>query len=145
MMRNVDYTNFVSAADLTGKEYYALGTDYGLCDADGETCLGIIHSVGQNVGDTCVAAIEGQTYAQVAVIATENLSVGDLLTCSAAISIDGGANVEGLLTKYKPTVDTTTSNAAQPVAGGFPFAMALEAVTADGTNNTQHLINIRIF
>ncbi len=145
MDRNIELTNFVSAADLTGKEYYALGTDFGLCDADGETCLGIIYQVGKNVGDVCVAAVDGETTAQVVVKAGENLNVGDYLTCSAPISIDGGANVSGLLMKYNPTVDTTTSVADEPVKGGFPFAMAMEAVTADGTNNTQHLIQIRIF
>lgn len=143
MDRNLKLTNFVSAEDLTGKEYYALGTDFGLCDADGETCLGIVYQVGKNVGDVCVAAVDGETVAQVVAKAGDNIEVGDLLTCSAPISIDGGANVSGLLMKYNPTVDASSTNTNEPVKGGFPIAIAMEAVTADGTNNTQHLIQIR--
>jgi hypothetical protein len=131
MERNQVYTNFVSSEDLTGKEYYALGTDYGLCDADGETLMGIIHEVGKNVGDAGVAVVGGETYAYVVAKATDDINVGDLLTCSAAISIDGGDNEEGLL--MKATIGTNQ-----------PFAIALEAITADATNNTKHLINVRL-
>ena len=142
MDRNLVLTNFVSNEDLTGKEFYALGSDYGLCDTDGGACFGIIYQVGKNVGDTSVAVVGGDTYAHVLVKAGENINAGDPLTTSAAATING-AEVNGLLKKWTPTVDASSTNTDEPVKGGFPMLIALEGATADASNDTDQLIRVR--
>ena len=100
MERNQVLVNFVSSEDLSGKEYYAIGPNYGLCGADGESCFGIIKDGGQASGDTCVAVVGGETYAYVAAFAGDDVEVGDPLICSAPVSI-GGDSVKGLLRKME--------------------------------------------
>lgn len=121
MERNQVLTNFVSGENLNGKEYYAIGTDYTLCDADGETCFGIIKDGGQASGDVCVAVVGGETFANVVALPNENIAVGDPLVCSAPIQLDGaGDNVSGLLMKWVSSFN-----------GKFPVSQAIDANSVD--------------
>lgn len=103
MERNQVLTNFVSGEDLSGKEYYIIGSDNKLCDTDGEASFGVIKDGSQASGQVCVAVVGGETDAYVVAKAGLNIAKGDFLCPSAGIQLDGaGAGVEGLLMKWLP-------------------------------------------
>jgi len=130
MERNQVLTNFVSGENLNGKEYYIIGTDNTLCDADGEASLGVIKDGGQASGDVCVGIVGGETFAYVVALPTVDIAIGDPLTCSAAIQLDGaGDNIEGLLMKWIASFNgrfTASQDIAAASVDGFMFTAPFE-------------------
>ena len=146
MEKNQVLDNFVSGADLSGKDYYAIGFDNDLVDTDLEPIAGIIQDGGQVSGDTCVSVVAGETYAYVAALAGVNVNVGDVLGASASLTIDGTTATTGLLKQWG-TPDNSSSTNLEPTTIATtrkPAAIALEAITADGTNNIKQLIRVRL-
>ena len=137
MERNQVLTNFVSGENLNTKEYYAIGTDNTLCDADGEASLGIIKDGGQASGDVCVGIVGGESYAYVMALPNVNIAIGEPLTTSAAIQLDGaGSNISGLLMKWIASFNGRFASsheiAAASVDGFFftaPFACTVTKVS----------------
>jgi len=146
MEKNQVLDNFVSSADLSGKEYYAIGFDNNLVDTDREPVAGIIQDGGQASGDTCVAVVSGETYAYVVVKAGVNVNVGDVLGASGTIQIDGTTDENGLLMQWG-TPDGSSSTNLEPTTISTtrrPAAIALEPITADANNNIKQLIRVRL-
>lgn len=140
MQRNQELTNFISGENLNGKEYYAVGFDGKLVITDGVAIAGIVKDGEQNTGDVCVAVYEGEPYAWVAAKATVDIAKGDLLMTSAPLQLNGaGDNVTGLLTTWDRAVTGSGT-----IVSTVPVAVAMEDITADGTNNVAQLITIRI-